>query len=432
MADEELKKLDLMLDRYISSFPDRLSEEVKSLPKIDIDMVMSVWDMYLEAIKSGKDERTIQNLHEKIKNTGKSLEIDVIRMWKRLFYDPLSMEINSKIGDALADDQILMAFLGHDHAHLCTDISSQYKIITSAPEKTSSFIMENQREQVRAFLELHNTNPEYIFSHWINVNKMIHYIVTSKLGRKPKAELIIPADITMQTAMTLQRRSHRDAYSIVSRLSDTDANEIAVDAEYFKVVGNSGLIFSIIYNLAKNAYKKISKFKPNNSQKIALQVYEPSYLGSCYIITVADNGGPIDLNAMKDVLRETIKAQGIENLKFPNTAIERKFRKWQQSGYSVKDITIGDITDIAFMGRMSGFEMEGQFSSGMGLYGVRYLVQNLGGKILYGEDFNTGGPMFTCILPKKMNSYGGRLAAALQSKILTLSGDPRPALPKAA
>lgn len=137
-----------------------------------------------------------------------------------------------------------------------------------------------------------------------------------------------------------------------------------------------------------------------SSGKIFIQAYEAPF--ASYVITVGDTGSPIDLDVMKEKIRELVVKEGINTIKFSTHRIRRKIANWEHSEYRVGDLTITDITDIAFMSRMSGFDNSDNFSSGMGLYGIRYLVERLGGRILYGEDFKTGGPLFTLILPKDL------------------------------
>ena len=84
---------------------------------------------------------------------------------------------------------------------------------------------------------------------------------------------------------------------------------------------STGLVFSIIYNLAKNAYKKLMQ-EPDTGNKIYVQLYEAP-LG-CYVISVADSGSALDVDAMKEKIREHVQEYGINNTSFPSLALKRK------------------------------------------------------------------------------------------------------------
>jgi hypothetical protein len=260
-------------------------------------------------------------------------------------------------------------------------------------------IIRHHGDEFRAFLNRYNNDPELLFGAYVEPFKMLSHIVTNQLGHRPISEIFQPSRLALQTALTLQGRNINANYSITDRISDTNDNQIVLDTEPFAVNGNSGLVFSIIYNLAKNSHKKLGE-KAHNSHKIYIQAYKAPY--SCYVITVGDSGEPIDLNTMKEKIRAEILKKGIDKVIFPNERLKKKFNNWRISEYRVGEITMRDITDVAFMAHMSGFDNKDEFSSGMGLYGIRYFIESMGGRILYGEDFKTGSPVFTCILPSTL------------------------------
>ncbi|PIN76972.1 hypothetical protein COV17_00100 [Candidatus Woesearchaeota archaeon CG10_big_fil_rev_8_21_14_0_10_36_11] len=78
--------------------------------------------------------------------------------------------------------------------------------------------------------------------------------------------------------------------------------------------------------------------------------------------------------------------------------------------------------ELPFVGMYGGFDNDDQYSSGMGLWGVQYLLHEMGGKILYGEDFKTGGPLFTCILPKKLPA--GKVGKTISNLATRLNAAP--------
>lgn len=449
---EGLTQLKGTLEDFLEGYQER-RRTFREFPKVDIDGIFSIWDNYLAFLDKNKEaeekerERVTKDLREK-GIIGKDETLGLVELTGGFddvlhkIAKPFSDDHYSKLLQVYPDiregkvhravevafkDRDLSAFFFHDINHIFADLNQQFWTIFSPKADYGVNRMRNCREEVRRFLERYNSNPESLYGAYLEPYKMLHFIITTELGEKPMSEQFQPAKLAMQIALILQNRYVQAEYSLVERLTDSKTNEIAVDAEEFTLNGNSGVVFSIIYNLAKNAYKKLGG-KANNSQKIFMQVYEA--LPSSYVVTVGDSGKPIDLNVMKDKVRQLVLEKGIDNVSFPTNGSKKRYQRWQNSEYKVGDLTVKDITDVAFMARMSGFDNADKFSSGMGLYGVRYFLNNVGGKILYGENFENGGPLFTCVIPKKFPSNGiERHINSMLSKIpemqLSYSGNPR-------
>jgi len=422
---EGLTQLKGTLEDFLEGYQER-RRTFREFPKVDIEGIFSIWDNYLAFLDKNKEAeekeraKVTKDLRDKgvigkdevlglINITG-GFDVTIDSIAKQFFANYRSKLLETypemkegKIShgvDDIFNDSDLPAFFLHDINHLHADLTQQFWTIFSPKADYGVNRMRDCREEVRRFLERYNSNPESIYGAYLEPYKMLHFITTTELGEKPMVEQFQPAKLAMQTALILQNRYVQAEYSLVERLSNSKTNEIAVDGEEFTLNGNSGVVFSIIYNLAKNAYKKLGS-KANNSQKIFIQVYEAPF--SSYVISVGDSGKPIDLNVMKDKVRQLVLNKGIDNVSFPTNGSKKRYQRWQNSEYEVGGLTVKDITDVAFMARMSGFDNADKFSSGMGLYGVRYFLNNVGGKILYGENFENGGPLFTCIIPK--NSF---------------------------
>ncbi len=403
---ENLEKLLGSLESYSAQYQSRRHIYGEILP-YPIDPVFEEWDKILQKAKQENPEDLGRFVHDnagEVRQLQKAFWDSSIKARKNIFVaEPTSRwDIDRYVNQAFNDNS-LDRFFWHDINHLFGDLNRQFWIPGGECGEDSFIMMRDYRDEVRQFLERFNEEPEFFLGHYMEPFKMLHFMATTELGQKPKKEVFSPQRLAWQTAYTLQYRDVSARVGISTRASDTQRNEIVVDAEDFSLYGNSGLIFSIVYNLAKNSYKKlILDGEPDIGNKIHIQLYEAPL--KCYVITVADSGSALDVDAMKEKIREYVQEYGIENTAFPTLTLKRKVSAWQKSEYKVTELTIGDLTDIAFMARMSGFDNSDFISSGMGLYGVKYLVNNMGGRILYGESFETGSPIFTVILPKTLPS----------------------------
>lgn len=414
--------LETAIDTFLAEYASR-RHRYAEFPKFGIDGIFGLWDIYLAFLEKHEgEEQAARQARREI--TGHDVQIvgvdggfpkrirEAVNPWYEQFREAMEQILREgyttkgdipELTSTAFGDNSLFAFFIHDINHILADLTRQFWIATLANHDFSVSMMKNHKDQVRRFLELYNRNPEFLFGAYIEPYKMLRFMAETELGEPHKKETFKPADLAWKVAFVLQNRYPQGQYSLATTISNSKENEVVVDAENFDLNGNSGVVFSIIYNLMKNAYKKFDD-EPDSSHKIFAQAYEALF--SSYVITVGDSGTPIDLNVMKEKVRKLIAEEGIDSIVMPTQRLRSRLKGWQQSEYKVGELTVRDMTDIAFMSRMSGFDNQDGFSSGMGLYGIKYLVERMGGRILYGEDFETGGPLFTVVLPKKLPSSG--------------------------
>ncbi len=413
------QNLKVTIDTYISDYEKR-RYLYNEFPKVDIPLVFSLWDEFLtkfdaeKAIKGDdvywKDKETkqphilqgesIDTFNEVMgKSIGEKFHVNLnlaqnkIRNWDSFF------KLQEGIETAFGNGE-LYGFFIHDIEHLSCDMSRQFWDIFYPRSIESETRMRYERPSIQQFLEDYNKNPENYFGNFMESVKMVQFLVNNKLGEPIPQTNFKPAELAKRVAMILKNRHHQQDWGITQgNISNSKRNEIVLDCEDFELLGNSGVIFSSIYNLAKNSYKKVEGEK-NQSYKLFIQIYQAPF--SNYVITIGDTGKPIDLNIMKDLIRNEINDKGIDNIHFSSSKMKNRYSNWKKSDYKVTQLNVEDITNIAFMARMTGFDNNDDFSSGMGLYGVKHLVDDLGGKILYGESFENGGPIFTLVIPKKI------------------------------
>ena len=428
-----LEKLVTALDLYIGELQ-RMKHTFREILPYPIEPILGEWDRIIKLTEQENPEDLYEFLSVHRSGIGqlqKAFWNSLISVSEQRSQPESLAQVQEYLPDAF-NDISLEQFFQHDISHISGDLFWQFRMAGATDSPEDSFvIMKDYRQEVRQFLERFNDEPEFFLGHYIEPFKMLHFMATTELGEKTKKEVFSPQRLVWQTAYTLQYRDISARVGISTRAGNTQRNEIVVDTEDFSLYGNSGLVFSIVYNLAKNAYKKLMD-EPDAGNKIYVQLYEAP-LG-CYVITVADSGSSIDVSVMKEKIREYIQEHGIENTPFPSLKLQRDVSAWRKSEYKVAELTIGDLTDIAFMARMSGVDIDsdnsGFITSGMGLYGVRYLVDKMGGRILYGENFKTGSPIFTVILPKTLpSSFLERTIAEVGSGINWVryyhSGNPR-------
>lgn len=397
-----LRRLEQALDRFIDEYEAEKAERFSKFPKFDTERVFALWDIVFSQgdFSSRKERRLLSeqigsgNFYERLNKAADGLFPDYNEIY----------QLHQK-----AVNPHLAFFFAHDQGHIHTDLNMSFWV-PLAEIVDAGDVMKRRGDEVREFLELYNHDPEMVYGSLVQPYKMLHLMATSELETKPRTETFQPDKLAWQAGMILKNRFLQAEYSLDDRLNDSDRNQIVVDAEPFAINGNTGALFSIIYNLLKNAYKK-SEGKPNNNEKIFVQIYDVPF--DSYVITVGDNGTPVEVDKMKDKVRRDIFEKGIDDVFIPNRGTRKRFHDWMKSEYRVGDLKVGDLTALAFIARMSGFDNQDGMSSGMGLYGVKYLLENLGGRILYGEDFATGGPLFTAVLPKDMP--GGKIGKTISS-----------------
>ncbi|MBI3032070.1 hypothetical protein HYY69_01235 [Candidatus Woesearchaeota archaeon] len=432
MVDRVLQgRLSVTLDDYLAGYEER-KLIFGQFPKYNIPLIFDLWDQYLAFLTANtKQEAEARRIFEEYHPPRKGLKgIRLTGGFDDLIKgvtDPVWKGFNQKLKDIFpheGNDEIitltrqalndpnLYKFFVHDLNHLIGDLNRQWWCLSEIQWDYSIERMRDYRDEIRGLLELFNADPEYMYGTYIQPFKMLDFIVCDKLGRRQRTEIFSPADLARKTWMILQARCPQFKFGLTTKLTDEPRNELAIDVENVAMYGNSGVVFSIIYNLVKNAYKKLVSdlsdeerigYDPSKGfGKIYVQVYEAPL--ESVVITVGDTGKPIDLDKMKNKIRTLIHEQGIESVVFLSQGAKKRYENWQASAYKVGELSMKDITDVAFMARMSGFDNNEEMSSGMGLYGLQYFVKRMGGFILYGENFETGSPIFTCVLPKNMST----------------------------
>ena len=250
-----------------------------------------------------------------------------------------------------------------------------------------------------------------------------------KLGRPPSDLEEVDTDIMLDTILTsLQLRFGLDDYLITTPGERRpDRNELIMDLTPSRIETNPGMLWSVLYNLLKNATKEVSTQKkvvdptgkmrgylnarhdlanrlvrdelPESPIKIHVKVED---LGECdaTIIHIMDSGEGLKVDEIMASLKKIVTRELLaeSDLKI---SVKRVLAQWEDNPFAVRALRMGDVYDLAGLARVSGFATQARInshSSGLGLWGATYLSKRMGGEILY-TNTATGGALFTVIIP---------------------------------
>lgn len=256
-----------------------------------------------------------------------------------------------------------------------------------------------------------------------------------ELGREvSRVESVDMSEMVRNIAKMAQMRFVFDDYALATPDNRSpERNEIVIDLSSADLETNPGMIWSVLYNLVKNACKELScsesdedthlerRFRgelPSKPIKLYLKVDHLSKQGIT-IVHVVDSGEGLSvdeiMNSMKEILKDGLVDDS--NLK---PSVVNIVNAWKDNPFVVRALRLGDVYDLAGVARVSGFvtrdRLQGQMSSGMGLWGVNYLTNKMGGQIIYTNTVQ-GGAMFTLLVPDHFFS-SGVLKKTLKGQVL--------------
>jgi signal transduction histidine kinase len=239
-----------------------------------------------------------------------------------------------------------------------------------------------------------------------------------------------PLELITQMSSLIRARFFSQDYDIVINGSrdQTERNVIYLNiSENLFINTNKSMIFSIIYNLVKNAAKAnedLADYQGENAFENAYEgkpIEHPKSLTVAFQmhdtnlqITISDTakGLSVDqsLTRMHKELARKIEQQGVTNVRESEwfQTIQRTIGidqanyliAWPTNPNALRNITVGSIFDMQFVAGFGPDVWEiRSYTSGMGLWGVRYLTEHLGGSVMGTNKFD-GGAQFSIILPK--------------------------------
>ena len=246
--------------------------------------------------------------------------------------------------------------------------------------------------------------------------------------RKPVSELeqVQVADLSEKIAKGLQLRYFHEDFAITDpQTRQQDRNEIVLDLDPISIHTNLPMLWSVIQNISSNGCRELissDRDATHLDNRNADPNYRPSAPSTLYIqsqqlpnnlsvINIADSGKGLSVDEVLASMKELIKSELLDegDLK---AGVLKILREWKVNPYAIRRLSVGDAFDMAAMARISGFSTRERLKAlqdnemrpnGIGLTGAVFLVEKMGGQILY-TNMADGGALFTILLP---NQYLG-------------------------
>lgn len=351
-----------------------------------------------------------------------------------------SINIADRILNSLADnfdkdiqDEIIEKYFGfnmlkffmHDASHLSDtflDIRNYFSTMLEFGYLNAETAVNPEFYPIN--LKEINRTSEKIARMYANPWRLLKFSAERKLGRQPKYEPVSIQKHFNDVADVLSLRFCAEV-SHNGKITTTLKKSISILGENITIPSDNGLIWSVVYNNLKNSQKKFDEdeddyFYSINQEFLTKLTAEQkkealiNYLGGlkkeristagCYnlnqdylAIIFSDTGSPIDLNKMITGIRKLMQEDS--DLDWVTAGMGERYSAWTRNDYRFNRITMEDVTNAAFIGRVGGSGLS-SISSGMGLYGTRHIIESSGGAILYTTTFQDENPVFVYILPK--------------------------------
>lgn len=343
-------------------------------------------------------------------------------------FDSMNPEMQRKWANVLK-------FMSHDMAHITEQElrvhARNIKIWTEPEEKDAS---DNYLEWLetpfqgewlefyrKALMELPKLQQQLKFP-----NEFLIALCEIELGKVPTGTREVDLNEMLYTIMRSQQfRFMCDDYVVTTpKNRNQSRNELVIDGNGIALRTVPGMLWSVFYNLIKNACKELSsekeyKYDQKEETLPNLPIYRrskglPPLDKKCVhvraekldqegviLIHIADSGDGLSVDEIMKSIRGLIKEDLLQESGL-NRSAERILSKWDANPFAVRRFKLGQVYDLAGVARASGFstrERLGGLSSGMGLWGINFLMKNMGGRILYSNSLD-GGAMFTIVIPE--------------------------------
>lgn len=313
------------------------------------------------------------------------------------------------------------AFLEHDIAHI-----DEGSLIENAIQVAYSLPAGDQGQEKTPFpapWEGHYRNLIETFGDQIGQLRY-PYEFTRALAQKESGQPIdrierVDLEAMLKTiARSIQTRFVFDQFQLTTPTTRRpELNEIILNAQPGVLTTNAGMMWSVLYNLIKNAAKELSyerkDFDPKDNEspldrairgetplspvKIGVSMETLEEI-DVTLIHITDTGNGLKADEILESLRKILSRELIESSDL-RASVKKALRQWEVNPYVIRTLKMGDIYDFAGLARASGFANRVDSpSSGMGLWGVNYLTQSMGAEIIYTNTYE-GGAMFTLVLP---------------------------------
>lgn len=322
----------------------------------------------------------------------------------------------------------LATFLFHDFYHISPIELFQLFIAVDSREENGQIRMFDRHKK---YLDEVAQRGEEMASQLALPVEFVHDALLLETGEQIPTREFSPLQVLERIAFLIKGRFAVDDYNLLVNPKNIDkttpVNRLIVRGDECLTVNTSeAMIFSVIYNLAKNAAKANAIKHWEDHDQALVKAYDnkgdvahPRSLGlivkeneDSVSFSVSDdaNGLSLDgsLQRIHEELSRQIKQYGGNiresewywNLRRTLGDQAELIIAWPSNPYALREVTVGSIMDCQFILAFSGVSWELRtFTSGMGLWGVRYLTERLGGTVIGTNKFE-GGALFTVNIPK--------------------------------
>ncbi len=243
------------------------------------------------------------------------------------------------------------------------------------------------------YLSIVNSIASYLPEFSAYPSQLIKAFALEKIGEPFPEESINLEDLINKVMLIVEGRA-----LALQGISSVEI-EFDTDIEYYgNLRANKAYLTSIIYNNLKNSEKKLLEYPDSPTEgkfKIKAGLHLVGYENEEYLLLYfADTGKPISL----DMVKEQISLRMMKNLslEFFDEETRERFSRWRENPFAINNITWRDLTQAVFFAHLSGNPKTQ--TSGWGLWGTRYCIEQLNGKILLGETLPRY-PIFAYLLP---------------------------------
>jgi hypothetical protein len=338
------------------------------------------------------------------------------------FERELTLDVFAMIEKHFGKD--LIGFFDHDKSHLSDTLEVVYDDLPFMVER-GRFLRETTGRDPDLYVDLArnlDTRTQKIAHMYAHPWRLLTYLAKQKLGIPHEYTEIHLREQLIDVAQVLSMRfGARVLYE--PNPSTPLKRSIAILGDDISIHANVGLIWTVIYNNLKNTQRKftadeerhvkeqpderVASYEERRQQYIDTLPERVSRAG-CYelnrdyvALVFSDTGTPMDLNKMVSCIRVAMHNQDPNTLDWRSPEMLAKFSAWPHNDFAFNTFTTREISSVAFMAHMTGASSPSQYSSGMGLFGTRYIVESLGGALLYTTTFEKENPVFVYILPKE-------------------------------
>lgn len=331
--------------------------------------------------------------------------------------------------ESLSEDWLsLAAFLNHDFYHLALmELLQLFVTVEGRSLKTNEVSIFDRH---KIFMDLVTSRAEELSRIQCIPLAFISAVASFEAGKPVPVKTFKPLELLEKIGLMIQGRFMVDDYNLaINTQPAAGVNNLVINVDPdLEITANEAMVGMVIYNLAKNAAKANAFWHHDNDDQALVKAYDGGSLQKprtlsitiedaedMIILKIGDEGQGLSIdNFMKRIHRELAEQlrqngpDGIKNTEWYQTV--RRTIGEEQAGYlmawlsdplSLRGLNIGTIFDMQFVVGFSGQSWEiRSFTSGMGLWGVRYLTERLGGTVMGTNKFE-GGALFSVVLPKK-------------------------------